>query len=226
MSMGINMSVNQYHFKKKRSLSLRIWHWLNALVILGLLGTVLLRKTFLSWRTNSALIQSELQETGVHISADLAKSIAVHLRDPMWDWHYVLGFCLIGLMVFRVIIGFTAAAQSPSLEFFRLASQFSKTPAKDRFKAIHYGFAKLSYGIFYLIVFIMMITGLALYFKSDLGLAKNWIDSIKEFHELMMWFFVIFSVSHLLGVIITENREAPGLVSSMIHGKDDSKNHN
>ena len=36
---------------KSYSLQLRVWHWLHAVVVLGLLGTFFLRKTFLSWPT-------------------------------------------------------------------------------------------------------------------------------------------------------------------------------
>ena len=47
---------------KRFSLSLRIWHWLNAIVVLGLLGTFFLRKTFLSWRENSQIIMHKLAD--------------------------------------------------------------------------------------------------------------------------------------------------------------------
>jgi len=49
---------------KKWRLDFRVWHWLNATVILGLLGTVFLRKTFLSWRTNSELIVQKIEYRG------------------------------------------------------------------------------------------------------------------------------------------------------------------
>ena len=48
----------------KYTLAFRIWHWLNAIVVLGLLGTVFLRKTFLSWRTNSEILMTKLSEIG------------------------------------------------------------------------------------------------------------------------------------------------------------------
>ena len=38
----------------------RIWHWMMAFSVIGLLGTVALRKTFLSWHTNAELIQVKL----------------------------------------------------------------------------------------------------------------------------------------------------------------------
>ena len=50
---------------KKWRLDFRVWHWIHATVILGLLGTVFLRKTFLSWRTNSEILSQKLAEIKV-----------------------------------------------------------------------------------------------------------------------------------------------------------------
>jgi len=210
--------MNKYTFKKYQPLSLRIWHWMNALTILGLLATVLLRKTFLSWRTNSALIEAKLQEAGISISADLAKNIAVSLRDPMWNWHYNLGFVLVGLLVFRIILGVMSIAPCPGIESIKLALKFSTVPPSDKFKASHYILVKIGYGIFYLCVFMMGVTGLVMYFKSEMGINKEISERLKEFHETMMWFFVIFASGHLLGVVVAENRQDAGLISDMING--------
>lgn len=195
-----------------------MWHWLNALAILGLLATVLLRKTFLSWRANSALIQGKLQEAGTSITADLAKDIAVSIRTPMWDWHYVLGFTLAGLLVFRLISGVFAVKKCPASQAVQGTCNFFKVPANERLHALHYAFVKTGYALFYLSTLFMVITGLVMYFKTDLGISKETIEPIKELHELMMWFFVVFVGGHILGVVIAENRGDQGLVSDMIHG--------
>ncbi|MCK4974574.1 MAG: cytochrome b/b6 domain-containing protein, partial [Sulfurimonas sp.] len=71
----------------KYTLSFRIWHWLNAIVVLGLLGTFFLRKTFLSWRTNSEILMTELSEMGTEITAAQAKILAKAVRAGMWEWH-------------------------------------------------------------------------------------------------------------------------------------------
>ena len=72
----------------------RLWHWFNAFVVLGLLGTVFLRKTFLSWRTNSEILMTKLTEFGVDISAEQAKILAKAIRAGMWEWHIILGYAL------------------------------------------------------------------------------------------------------------------------------------
>lgn len=76
--------MSKYSFRKYQPLSLRIWHWANSIIILGLLGTVLIRKTFLSWRTNSAVIQEKMSEIGVSITPEFAKEVAVTIRDPLY----------------------------------------------------------------------------------------------------------------------------------------------
>jgi Ni,Fe-hydrogenase I cytochrome b subunit len=77
---------------KKWRWDFRVWHWLHATVILGLLGTVFLRKTFLSWRTNSELIVQKMGEFDIDVSIEEAKILAKAIRAPMWDWHIILGF--------------------------------------------------------------------------------------------------------------------------------------
>ena len=69
----------------KYTLKFRIWHWLNAIVVLGLLATFFLRKTFLSWKTNSEIIMTKLSEFGVEITAAQAKVLAKAIRAEMWE---------------------------------------------------------------------------------------------------------------------------------------------
>ncbi|MEA2072121.1 MAG: hypothetical protein U9O86_00935 [Campylobacterota bacterium] len=62
------------------TLQFRIWHWLNAIVILGLVTTVLLRWTFLSKHTNAEILMEKLLSFGITISEEqgvlLAKELA------------------------------------------------------------------------------------------------------------------------------------------------------
>jgi Ni,Fe-hydrogenase I cytochrome b subunit len=215
---GVTMA--NYSFRKYQPLGLRLWHWLNALAILGLLGTVLLRKTFLSWRTNAALIESKLQAAGSAITPELAKDIAVSIRDPMWDWHIYLGYSLTVLILFRIAVGIFVVKKCPATHAAQSAWNLKKVAPADRVKALHYTFVKTGYALFYLATALMVITGLMLNFKDNLGLQKDLVGSVKEIHELMMWVFVVFVAGHILGVVIAENREDKGLVSDMIHGGD------
>lgn len=186
-----------------KPLTLRIWHWLNALTLFGLLGTVLLRKTFLSWRTNSAVIQEKITAAGGQIDPDLAKKIAQALRDTMWEWHYIFGYALAALFVLRIFV----ALRHPE--------------TRPNFKALdlHHKLVTGGYVALTLMTLMMIGSGFAMYFSETLGLAKSSVDFMKENHETAMWFFVAFSALHIGGVFVAENRDEPGIVSRMINGR-------
>lgn len=194
--------------------SLRIWHWLNAAVISGLLLTVLLRKTFLSWRTNSEIISSKLDSAGLVITPELAKDIAVTIRNPLWDWHIYLGYTLGVLFVLRLLIAFFSKKES----LFSVVLNSFKTKAILKPECRHYYLVKLTYVLFYIMTLMMLLTGIVLIFKENMGLDKSLSSIVKEVHEVAMWFFVAFILTHVAGVIYTEVKEEPGLVSDMISG--------
>lgn len=210
--------MTKYSFKKYQPLGLRLWHWFNVVAIFGLLGTVLLRKTFLSWRGNAALIENKIREGGAQIAPDLAKEIAVSIRNPMWDWHYTLGFILAGALLVRILVGIFVEKKCPATCFLQSAKNLSKASANEKSHAIHYTLVKAAYAFFYLATLIMVVTGLTMYFRSEMNLSKGFLEPIKEIHELMMWFFVVFAAGHIIGVVVAENRGDAGLVSDMING--------
>lgn len=209
--------MKSYSLKKYQPVSLRIWHWLNALAIFGLLGTTLLRKTFLSWRTNSAFIQSQLSEQGIEISSDLAKNIAVGIRNPMWDWHIYFGLSLAALLVGRILVALFGKNSSD-----RLSVHFKnfKNETQNRMHALHKLSVKAVYAVFYLMTTLMVGSGLILTFKAEMGFDKSFTQPVKEIHELSMWFFVGFVALHILGVLFAELTKDRGIVSDMIHGGD------
>lgn len=212
----------QISFRKYQPIGLRFWHWFNAVVILGLLGTVVLRKTFLSWRSNAALIEAKSQAAGTAISADLAKQIAVNLRDNMWDWHIYLGFALGALLLMRILVGIFIVRKCPANYALSKIWSLQQVAPEDKGKALHYAFVKTGYALFYLATLLMVVSGFLLNFAEPLALAKNMTEFLKEAHELLMWFFVIFVAGHILGVVVAENSDDPGLVSDMIHGGKNS----
>jgi Ni,Fe-hydrogenase I cytochrome b subunit len=212
---------NTYSFKKHQPASMRWWHWLNALAILALLGTVLLRKTFLSWRTNAAYIQSKIEEGAGSVTPEVAESIAKGLRDVMWQWHYWIGFALGALLVARILIGIFVVKKCPATHAVQSAMGISSVPRETRITAVHYTLVKSGYALFYLITLYMVLSGIALYFKKEMGLSKDITSLLKEVHEFLMWFFVIFVVGHIAGVFFAENRGDKGLTSDMISGGDE-----
>ncbi len=187
----------------KYTLKFRVWHWLNAVVVLGLLATVFLRKTFLSWRTNSEILMMELSKIELDITAEQAKVLAKAIRAGMWEWHIILGYGLAFLMLYRIYLFFT------------------DTSKKDVFSSLdlYHKIVKITYYIIYATLLFMSISGLLIHFYQELNFTKEFAHDIKEIHELVFNIIMIFVPLHIVGVLLAENRGDAGVVSSMINGK-------
>jgi Ni/Fe-hydrogenase 1 B-type cytochrome subunit len=189
---------------KKWRLDFRVWHWVHAAVILGLLGTVFLRKTFLSWRTNAELLTQKLSEINIEVTADQAKVLATAIRAPMWEWHIILGYALAALLLWRLLLFFTQSGKSNYQDF--------------KEETLHKKMVKTSYIILYAVLLFMAISGLTIHFYETLSLTKDTAHDIKEIHELVYNAILIFVPLHIIGVIVAESRDEKGIISDMIHG--------
>ena len=190
--------------KNKFTRLYRIWHWTMALSVIGLLATVLLRKTFLSWHTNSEIIINEFSKAGIEVTAELAKVTAKAIRVDMWEWHYVFGLFLGISILIRLYMMFTKRATSPIVSLI-------KEPKEK----------KLQYGVYtFLCFFIMMmaLSGGFLYFYQDFGFTKESIHWVKEVHEWMLYPIMLFITLHLVGVLKHEFVTKESIISKMIHG--------
>ncbi len=189
---------------KKWSKSFRIWHWLHALVVLSLIGTVLLRKTFLSYKTNSEILIGQLVNMDINITVAQAKTLAKAVRAPMWEWHILLGYALSVLLLIRLLLFFTQSGRNG----------FGALGGND----LHKKLVSTGYIGIYLVLTFMSMSGLLITFHQDLGLSKAAAHDIKEIHEAIfnvVWIFVVF---HIGGLIVAENRDDQGLISDMING--------
>ncbi len=189
----------------KYSLNFRIWHWLNAAVVLGLLGTVFLRKTFLSWRTNSEILMNKLAEFDITITTEQAKILAKSIRDGMWEWHIILGYGLAFLVLYRIFLYFRDSSQ--------IKEKFSELSLHK--KGVH-----ALYYVLYGALFFMSLSGLSIHFHEELQLTKALTHTITELHEAIYNVILIFVPLHIAGIIIAENRDEKGLTSTMINGKN------
>lgn len=195
-------------FQKPKSGALRIWHWANSIAIFGLLATGLLRKSYMSWRPMAATIESKTADAGVAVTPELAREIAIAIRTPMWENHYLFGFALAALLLMRVVLAFMSG-QTHTIQDLKdaIASRDKHTIA-----------VKGLYLAFYGVVAFMVSSGLLLRFKTELGLSKELSGLLKDGHEFFLWGFVGFVALHIAGVFVTELRGEHGLVSRMIHG--------
>ena len=188
---------------KKWSINFRIWHWANAVVVLGLIGTVLLRKGILSYRENAQIILDKLSAIDVSITLDQAKAIARAIRAPMWEWHIILGYVLAFLVVYRIALFFTQSGKK-SFQFKELNT--------------HHKLVSIGYVVIYATLFFMTLSGLAIHFYQDIGLAKNSAESLKDIHEAVYQVVLYFVPLHIIGVVAADIRDEKGITSDMING--------
>ena len=188
----------------KYSLKFRIWHWLNATVIFGLISTVLLRWTFLSKHTNADILVDKLLSFGITISTDQGVLLAKAIRAQMWEWHIILAYAFLALVIFRVYL------------------YFKDTSNRVAFRELdtHHKAVRLSYYALYTTFFIMVSTGFFIYLYKELGVSKDFAHDIKEIHEFVYYYIALFIPLHLGGVFFADATQENGLISSMIHGKE------
>jgi len=191
------------------SLGVRIWHWLNSAVVIGLLATYFLRTTLLSMKVNRQLFVDKLAEREIVVDVNVGKDLARVLVDRLWVWHINLGYVLAALLVFRLVL-FLMDRSHPFARLWKFL--------KKRDLSAHALAVKALYAFFYIIVGLMVLSGLGMVFGEQMGLSERFFEKIEEFHENAMWFFVVFLVLHLTGVIWAEITDDPGLVSRMLHG--------
>jgi Ni/Fe-hydrogenase 1 B-type cytochrome subunit len=203
---------------KKNSRNIRLWHWLNVIIISGSLVTVLINSTVLDVRENTAFVKTELEKSGQSIT-DLQAKTAVHaLEDKVWSTHIIFGYCLAGLLAYRLISEFLQHSNQKFVRKLKLAYKGPSNGARDKKLVSHERFVKTLYLLFYLLLFIMAITGLTLAFREELQLSRSTAGTIKDFHGFCMYPIIAFIVIHIAGVILAESKDEKGIVSDMIHG--------
>jgi len=184
----------------------RLWHWTMALAVLGLIGTVLLRKTFLSKSANAEIIRQKLADFSISVDPDQAVAVAKAIRTAMWEWHYILAIVLGIAVALRIIAMLRGEARLPLLKVLQSDNTM------ERFKnTIHL--------LICLAILVIALTGTFYYFHDALGISKNSALWAKELHESLFIPLVILITMHIGGVIRYELTTKECIVSKMIHGE-------
>jgi len=205
-------------FIQQHSAPLRIWHWLTFLFITTSMVTVLLNSTMLSPRDNVKLVQEQLEKKGVTVTEDQAFAVSHEYEDKMWDVHKLVGYGLAFLLLARVVIEFTQPEHEKIQNRLKKAKELRAKNDANKADYNHYLKVKLSYTIFFLILFCMALTGLGMAFGRDLGFSREIFRGLKNIHAILQYLMYAFIVLHLAGVIIAENGKIKGIVSGMING--------
>jgi len=217
---SVTTNLESSPFLQHHSASLRIWHWLTFLFITGSIVTVLFNSTLLSPRENIKLVQEQLSRKGVAVTDDQAFAVSHEYEDKMWDVHKLIGYGVALLLLARVIIEFTLPEDERMRNRFKKAMSMSKQNTENSMEYKHYIRVKLTYIIFFILLFLMALTGLGMAFGRELGFSRDLHRSLKNLHAIIQYLMYAFIVVHLAGVIIAENGRIKGIVSGMINGND------
>jgi Ni/Fe-hydrogenase 1 B-type cytochrome subunit len=214
----IRQDIQHQEHIKKYSASLRLWHWVNTIVISGSLLTVLINSTITDERPVSALIKNELKNAGATVSDEQAGSVARALGDSVWNIHIYFGYVLVGLLLFRLVLEFFQLADQKFIRKMKSAYWQFQSTKKEREFAKHELTVKVIYTAFYILLITMAVTGLFLAFEDLLAPFKSIRHTVKEVHGFCMYLILAFIFVHLAGVFLAERKDSKGVVSDMING--------
>jgi cytochrome b561 len=190
-------------FRKERSLGIRVWHWSNAVLVTGLLGTVLMRDTVLSPRAVSAVLQDKLTAAGATVTTEQMRTATRSLIERLWEWHLVLGYVVSAVLLLRLGVYLLERRRAPA------------APART----MQYRAVKGLHTSFYVALAVLSATGLQMAFKTSLPVSKPVQGWIHGLHENLMWYVIAFVVLHVVGVVRAEVTDDRGLISEMVGGK-------
>lgn len=204
---------------KKNSSTLRLWHWANVVVISGSLITVLINSTILDEHKIASFLQGSFSKAGGSVTASQAKSVANNLGDTVWDVHAYFGYCLAGLLLFRLVLEFFQISDQKFIHKFKSAYNNFKITKKKRQAALHQLTVEVIYALFYFLLIIMVVTGLSLAFDDDFQVLKSIHHPVKSVHGFCMYLILAFIIVHIAGVFLAERKkDGKGIVSDMING--------
>jgi len=209
-------------FHESHSFALRLWHWLTFITITASLVLVLMGSTFFRMKDNISVVQAQVERKGGTVTVDQARAVAHEYSDKMWMAHKYVGYGLCFLLFCRFIIEVTQPGKEKLQSKIRRALALNANTLVDKNDKMHYLWVKRGYLIFYLLFFIMALTGLGLAYE-EVPMLEPMHDSIEDVHKFTQYLIYTFIVVHLVGVIRADMGKYNGLVSSMIHGKNPSQ---
>ena len=185
--------------EKRFNLASRIIHWAIAFAIMFLLLTVFLRLGWMNKDGMGEILREALQKKGIQLSKADAAVIGKEIRKPMWRYHVLAGYVLIGLYLIRMGITF--------IQGIAFKNPFSKqTSPKDKFKSW-----------LYIIFYILFATSLFTGFMMVNG-PKETKEIMEAIHVKSLYYMVVFIILHVGGVLLADMGTEPGIISRMVSG--------
>ncbi|MCA8832715.1 cytochrome b/b6 domain-containing protein [Hymenobacter pini] len=197
---------------KRNSLGLRIWHWSSSGLILFQLLTILFLFVVLKVRELAPEFSKVLAEKGVTMAPDQLRGLTRIVAHRIWDWHIWVGLAISIMLAYRVLVSFRQrGGQRTAAKIAHLKAQAAQGDAAAKKGVL----IRYSYRVFYVVLAVMVLTGLVLVFEDYFRSIEH---LCKEIHEVSMYAVIAFVVAHIFGVFRAEVTDAPGIVSGMING--------
>jgi len=177
--------------------------------------TVLLASTTFRTGNNTEMVRQQLQQKQLVADKDQSRAVAHAFNDKLWELHTYIGYFIAAFLLARLILEFVQPEEEKMrnrLKMARVADGWQQQEMR------HYAMVKRGYLLFYALILIMAVTGLGLAFE-DVPLFKEMRKGLKQVHSLTQYGIYAFVLFHLVGVVMADAGEYPGLVSGMIHGK-------
>jgi Ni/Fe-hydrogenase 1 B-type cytochrome subunit len=203
-------------------LPVRIYHWLNALIMVVLVAT-----GFLITYPPALLSQAE----------------ATHQFTMGWIrfFHFVAAYLFFFNFLFRIYWGFVGNKYADWKQFIPTSKRFfnemwivfkmdilflkDRNMKREHLSIGHNAMAGLTYFLVFLIFLVQCLTGFGLYAAmSDFWFAElfSWVPAMfggdiitRQIHHWAMWFFILFTVVHVYLVFYHDYVEGRGEISSM-----------
>ncbi len=202
-------------------LPVRIFHWLNALVILALIVT--------GFYIGDPLAIISSKEPATRFTMGWVKTV-----------HFVAAYIFFFNFLFRLYWGFVGNKYADwknfiptNKKYFQGMWQVLKMDilmlrGKEHMAVGHNEVAGFTYFVTFILFLVQCITGFGLYAEmSDFWFARlwAWVPSLfggeillRQIHHWAMWFFILFTVVHVYLVFYHDYVEGRGEVSSMFGG--------
>ena len=197
---------------KRNSLGLRIWHWSSSGLVLAQLITILFLFIIVKVKTLAPEFSQVLAGKGVNLPAAELRGLTRIVAHRIWDWHIWIGIAISCLLAYRVVVSFMQRGSQRTAAKLALLKSRAAQGESGAARAV---WVRYSYRAFYVVLAVMVVTGLILvfedYFRSIEHLSK-------EIHEVSMYLVLAFVVAHIFGVFRAEVTDEPGIVSDMING--------
>jgi len=162
---------------------------------------------------------------GLLVFAVVAAYVTAELGGSLIDWHGYFGLMVLGLLIFRLIWGFTGSLHARFADFL-------PTPARivSYLKGDWHGYGHTPLGglaVFALLGILVFVVGTGLFANDDIAFQGPWFhlvsksqsDSISSWHSKAFAILKLLLVLHLAAIGFYQWRKKLNLIKPMLTGK-------